>query len=129
MSFYGYFGHWKTASPGWAYLLAGGLALFAVLLTGATLVTAWKTLPVEARAMLLLAPAVMVLNVLGSALHSWTVDYQPQGRYVFASLVPLALLAGGTWAFDTRWLRVARAAGWAILCALCLYLLWYVAPG
>jgi|GEM_PF-6736033 len=36
-----------------------------------------------------------LLNVAASLLHSWAVDYQPQGRYLLPAVVPMALILGG----------------------------------
>jgi hypothetical protein len=79
--------------------------------------------------MLLFAPACALLPVLASLYNSWTFDYQPQGRYLFAALIPLALMWGGTYTFEPRWLRGTRLGIGAVLYGLSLSVVWLTILG
>jgi hypothetical protein len=79
--------------------------------------------------MLLIASLSVISVALISMYHSWTFDYQPQGRYLFSALIPLALILGGTAAGEPRWLQGLRLFIWALLFLLGLYILWVVLLG
>jgi hypothetical protein len=128
-SFYGKFGHMEVNSPVGSYGVAIRLM---VLLAGATygfLVLRWGMIAQLDRLMLLAAPACALLPVLASLYNSWSIDYQPQGRYLFAALIPLALMLGGTFTFEPRWLRGARLVIGAILYGLSLSVVWLTILG
>lgn len=127
-SAYGVFGHFTLPAPRWAFLAAG--LLFAAQ-AAATVMAArgrWTRLDPEARLLLCVAPLMIALNVAGSLYNSWTYDYQPQGRYLLASLPALAAVLGGTIDVDGPPARRARAAGWVIVFGLAVYCLAFVAP-
>ncbi len=67
------------------------------------------------------------LEFPGFFYNSWTYDLQPQGRYLFAAIIPLGLLFGGTINYEGRWVRTIRAAAWVLLSLLSLYVLWQFA--
>jgi hypothetical protein len=113
-------------SPRWVYISAGVLLLLGSLATLGFALVAWLRLPGLTRLLIVTAPAFIALNVLASLYNSWTYDFQPQGRYLFPSLVPLAVLLAGTVELEPRWLRTARLLGLAALYLLGLYVVWSV---
>lgn len=92
-SFFGFYGPMSIPSPGWyytlVYCLAAGLLLYFMI----------KGLVGGPRDLLLtLATAGAVAGmVFVSAWHSWTTDFQAQGRYLFPLLGIVALFASRIW--------------------------------
>lgn len=126
ISFYGFFGYFTVRSPGWAYLaaaLAGALALLGTL---ATVARGWGQTPPHDRLIFAVAPLWVALCVLASLYNSWTFDFQPQGRYLFSALIPLAILLGGPMGAAPPWQRRLGGLGWALLAGIALYILWFV---
>jgi hypothetical protein len=123
-SFYGLFGYMTVLSPEPAYIMAASLAILMVTLTVYTLIHRWGQVPFRSRMLTILAPGVIVINILASMYVSWVRDHQAQGRYLFASIIPLALLLGVTYEVEERKLRVARWVVWGLLLLLNLYILW-----
>ena len=71
------------------------------------------------------AVATLSLSLAASLVHSWVVDYQPQGRYLLPALVPMAMVMAGlelpsrVAARVQTWLLVALAAlGWIVAALL-----------
>lgn len=114
-SFYGVFGYMQVFAPDWVYwvaVLGVGLHLLATL---GVLIHRWADIPQLWRVLLISAPGICLLTVFASLYHTWTYDMQPQGRYLFGMLPALALLLGGTWPYESRWLRGARLVLWGLL--------------
>ena len=125
-SFYGVFGYFTVFSPGFAYISSAVFMLVLCSLTVISLFLHWNDVSIPLRLMVLSSPIIIILSILLSMVNSWTYDFQPQGRYLFASLVPLSILAGGLPVFENRWVKRFRALGWAGLYLLNLYILWFV---
>lgn len=126
-SFYGLFGYMTLQLPNWIYIAAGAAGLLCVLLTLGMVAFRWNIIPGSRRLLLLAAPAAFALAVAASLYNSWTQDFQPQGRYLFPALAPIALLLGGTIDLEPRWMRVSRIAVWLAFFILCLCILWRIA--
>lgn len=122
-SFYGLFGYMSVRSPGWVYVLAGIVALLAASLTGYRSVLTWIELPETVRVALALSPVVFLLNVGASMVRSLHVGFQPQGRYLFPSLIPVAVMIAGATGAERRRVRWLRAAVCAIMILVCGYVL------
>ena len=123
-SFYGLFGYLDVPSPGWVYVTALAAGAVNGLLS---LVVVWRnreSLPDELRLVLGLAPLVVAGVVGASMFNSWTGDYQPQGRYLFVAIVPLALWLWGLLPWEGVWLRAFRLASAVGLMLLALGVLW-----
>ncbi len=87
-SAFGVYGYMKIYAPEWFYGCCSALLLALVLLAGAAV---WR---VRDRGKWLLAAGTvgfLALAVAQSIYHSWTFDFQAQGRYLFPML-PMALL-------------------------------------
>ncbi len=124
MSFYGLFGYMTEHAPRLAYavaLLALGLNS---VLTVNVAARRWPAVPNLWKIGLMLGVVMGACGVLASLYYSWTVDFQPQGRYLFPILVPLALAFGGTWPLETRRTRVVRLVSAAMAVAAAGYALW-----
>ena len=89
----------------------------------------WKEIHFTERFMILFAPISILLVVLASLYNSWVFDFQPQGRYLFAALIPLALLQGGLVCYEPRSVKIFRLFSWLILYLLCLGVLWFSVLG
>lgn len=118
-SAWGVYGHMNVFHAPAVY---AGVAALAALNLGLTVRTArrrWSVLPVELRRLLLTAPCVILANLALSLRWSLEVFYQPQGRYLFPSLLPAALLLAGTVAHEDgeRGVRLASAGLALGLCA------------
>jgi len=118
-SFFGLYGYLNVAAPAWLYAAQG--------LAAATLVAA-VAVPLarrgSSRQVLALGAAGVLLTIELALLNSWVVDFQPQGRYLFAILPIAGVLLlqrslDGNVDLTDRW--ADRAAG----AAICL--LWVLA--
>ena len=123
-SFYGWFGYMTVLSPEPVYVMAAGLGILMVTLTLGTLISHWNQVQVRSRLLTILAPGAILINILISMYASWVRDYQPQGRYLFASIVPLACLLGVTYEVEEHRLQVVRKVIWMLLLLLNVYILW-----
>ncbi len=94
-SFYGVFGSLNIWGPRWVYALAALCALLLVSITARRVASAWHALSVQDRLIYALSPLVLLANTAAALARSLLVDFQPQGRYFFASLVPIAVLLLG----------------------------------
>ncbi|MCJ7703263.1 MAG: DUF2142 domain-containing protein, partial [Anaerolineales bacterium] len=123
-SFYGLFGHMSVPSPEPVYILVASLTIFMIILTVNTLIKCWGRITVRNRLLAILSPGVILANIFFSMFVSWVQDYQPQGRYLFASIVPLVVLLGVTYEYEGRRIQVARNVVWVLLLLLNVYILW-----
>jgi len=94
-SFYGVFGILNIWGPRWIYGLAALCALLLMAITARRVSFHWHQLPLPDRLIYALSPLVLLANTAAALAHSLRVDFQPQGRYFFASLVPIAVLLLG----------------------------------
>jgi hypothetical protein len=124
-SFYGYFGYLTTPAPMWCYWMALALGSLNALLTLAVVRRNGPALPGTLRLALAAAPCMVGVCVAASLYNSWTHDFQPQGRYLFVAVVPIALWMWGTWPWDGPRLRIFRLVSAAALLGLCVYVLRY----
>lgn len=125
LSLYGKFGYMTVALPSLHYWAIGGLLLLFVALTYGYGVARWKLLANSVKLALCASPAFVAISVLASLYNSWTYDNQPQGRYLFPALIPLALMLSVTLPYEPRWSRLLRAGGWLAAAALCLFTLYH----
>jgi hypothetical protein len=127
-SFYGSFG-WRDGhvrSPAWMYRIACLGASLALCLTVRGATRNWGKLNDVLRACLILAPIVVILNVSASLWHSLHYDLQPQGRYIFPSLIPISLMLTGIAHDEETKPKLVRAMLFAVMYILCLCCLLYV---
>ena len=122
-SFYGVFGYMDVVLSPWIYTTATYAGLALLLLTIGALSVYANAMSPELLLCMAYAPVVVGLNIFGSMFHSLYIDYQPQGRYLFASLVGMLFLLFGTWPIEGRWWRMARGATLAMLISLSFYVL------
>lgn len=127
-SFYGRFGFMAIALPAWAYALAALAATLGFVGT-TTLVLRPQPYALALRLLLLCAVGSLLLGLVASLYHSWTVDLQPQGRYLFGSLPAVAVLLGAMPSADPPWLVRARLFAWLLLVAVGLGLVATTVPG
>lgn len=108
-SFYGGYGWMNVWNPMWVYGLA---VLGAAACLGLT-VYSWRRwghqLPYVLKLALWLSPPLLLLNVCASMHFSLNVGFQPQGRYLFPTLLSLALLLAGTTCVEPPRLKRLRA--------------------
>jgi hypothetical protein len=119
-SFYGAYGYLSIWNPLWLYLAAGAAALLLSVSTLMETMVAWSHLDGRLRTIYLLSPVICLLAVCASLWHSLHVDFQPQGRYLFGALVPLALLlTGGQKAHPgfQGWYRIGITSVFLAACA------------
>jgi hypothetical protein len=103
--------------PRWKYRYVFYGAVILMMLTGFTLIKTgalWHdrflaiSIPVSI--------VTIILNIYASMRHSLHFDYQPQGRYLFPSLIPLSFLLLGTANIDPFPIKITRG----LICT-CLY--------
>ena len=122
-SAYGLFGAMTLVAPRPLYLAAAALGL---LLAGLQLEAWWRRArgdPEPRGRILAGAAAAVVAMVAAAVFHSWSFDYQPQGRYLFPALAPLALLVTGLDSPRPR-LRAGVLAALALTAAATLAWAW-----
>jgi len=122
-SFYGVFGHFTVILPDWIYIVALGILVLNVVLTISIVCSKWSLLDLGMKAMVIFAPFSVLLNVAASVYNSWTYDFQPQGRYLFSSVVPLTVLLTATVPVENKQYITLRVISWLISYGLCMYVL------
>jgi hypothetical protein len=128
-SFYGLFGYMSERLPQWLYTVAYGVMILLAAITFTKLAFSWRELPFTERYMILLAPVIILSVILASMYNSWTFDFQPQGRYLFAALIPLSLIEAGLIKYESPSVQILRLVSWFGLYLLCLYVLWIYVLG
>ena len=78
------------------------------------------------RVSLILSLLILLVNTGTSIYRSLHVGFQPQGRYLFASLIPVALMQTGTAHAEGVNLKTVRIATFAVMYAICIYSLIFV---
>jgi hypothetical protein len=122
-SFYGYFGHMVVMLPNWVYLTALTIGMLNITLSAGVAMFQWPLLNPNTKALMVVAPLCILLSIAASLYNSWTYDFQPQGRYLFSSVIPLAMLLAGTVEVENRWCIRFRAVSWLAGFTLCMYVL------
>jgi hypothetical protein len=117
-SFWGVYGHMKVFNPKAFYVLAGLLTLVNLGLTLRSATLRWGDLPAPLKTALVVAPLVVVATTAASLHRSLSYDFQPQGRYLFPCLLPVALLLTGTLRYEGPSERRIRLAALALAFAL-----------
>ena len=126
-SFWGVYGHMTVFAPPWAYVVAGLLGFACCSLTLLTALRRWGDLGSPRRALLLAAPVLILLNFALSLRSSIVFWFQPQGRYLFPSLLAVALLLAGATDLESPPERRLRRALSGTALVLCLFSLFRVA--
>jgi hypothetical protein len=124
-SFYGRFGLMDVLLPESVYTSIAVVVLVSLLVTCGTLLYRRRTAPGSLKLLVLLAPFVIGLSIATSLFNSWIYDVQPQGRYLFSALTPLAVLMGGTVDIEPSVISDLRAGVWIALLLFSVYLLWH----
>jgi hypothetical protein len=124
-SFYGRFGSLDVRLPKPVYLAIAEVILFSLLVTYGILIYRWRAAPGSLKLLLFLAPCAIGLSILSSLYNSWVHDVQPQGRYLFSALAPLAVMMGGTVDIEPSLISDLRAGVWIALFLFCIFLLWH----
>ncbi len=120
-SFYGMFGYFTVILPDWIYIVALVILLLNIGITVGVVWSKWSVLNLVTRALFVSAPFSILLNIAASIYSSWTYDFQPQGRYLFSSLMPLAMLLAGTIPIENKKSIILRAISWLVSYVLCMY--------
>jgi len=128
MSFYGGYGYRALWNPLWIYWLAGILLSLSLFISIKTSIHQWHTINQTNRLVLLLSPILFLLNLFVSIYHSMHCDFQPQGRYLFLSLIPFCILIAGTTNFESINIQTVRKWLFIMLYLLAVYCLFFVAP-
>lgn len=117
-SFWALYGGMKIRTrPSWKYHYVFYGAVILIMLTVFTLIKTgalWHD-----RFLAICIPVsvlTMILNIYASMRYSLYFDYQPQGRYLFPSLIPLSFLLLGTANIDPLPIKITRG----LICT-CLY--------
>ena len=124
-SFFGLFGYYTVVLDNRIYLLALVCVLGLSILTLITFLYRWKNLSWVMQLSFIAAPLLIMLNIGASLYRSLNYDYQPQGRYLFPSLIPIAFLLLGTIKFDQGWVKTLRFIVFGLLYFVSLYALYF----
>jgi hypothetical protein len=122
-SFYGRFGYMSVVLPGWIYAAVAYTALGLLMVTLAAVGVFRKRLSWQVMLCVASAGGLILFNLAGSMFHSLYYDWQPQGRYLFASLVSVFFLCFGTWMNEGRWWRAVHTVVLLLLIPLSGYIL------
>lgn len=95
ISFYGMFGNMNVQSPVWIPITGLFFFLISILLTYLDEFRHWKKNESLLKYALIFAPITILTNLAASIYFSWTEDFQPQGRYIFPSLIAFAIMLTG----------------------------------
>ncbi|MFC1852531.1 hypothetical protein ACFL27_20230 [candidate division CSSED10-310 bacterium] len=126
-SFYGIFGHMQFHNPPWIYWSAGIGFSILLCLTIKTAISNWSRLDGTWRYCFILALISLGANIFISLYMSLHFDYQPQGRYLFPSLIAVSILLNGLFNLEKRAVAYIRIICIILLYVICLYSLLYVA--
>jgi hypothetical protein len=126
-SFWGVYGHMKVFDAPGVYLSVALLALANFGLTLETAIRRWASLHASRRRLFVVAPLVLAANLALSLRWSMAIFYQPQGRYLFPSLLPVAFLLVGTADLESRSRQRLRLASATAAMLLCVWSLLFVA--
>jgi uncharacterized membrane protein len=102
-SSYGMFGYMNVISPIWVYLLAYITVCVLVIINLSRLIRHRGNIYIGIWLCLIASPIILAANLYGVLFASLHIDFQPQGRYLMASLIPLSfILAGDMYAVNDR---------------------------
>ncbi|HEY1684139.1 MAG TPA: hypothetical protein VGG19_05210, partial [Tepidisphaeraceae bacterium] len=122
-SFYGVFGYMTVGLPDWIYITMAWAALGLLLLTLIAQTVYISRVSWNWLLCMAWAPLLILLNIYGSLYHSLHIDDQPQGRYLFASLIGVFFLTFGTWKLEGFWWKFFHSLIAISLFTLSMYVL------
>jgi hypothetical protein len=124
-SVYSRFGGWIKAPPDWLFAAAGWLLVGGVGINLLGVATSGRRVPALLVIAMAISPLIIAINIVGHAWMSLHVDFQPQGRYLFPSLIPVYFLWAGAIPVERRWLRWPHVvAFFGVAIGLSMYHLW-----
>jgi hypothetical protein len=124
-SYYGQFGGWSVAHSQDIYNRAWQLGVLALLLTLIAQFVFRRRMNAYLLTGLLLAPVIIAINVYGMLYYSLHIDFQPQGRYLFPSLVAVFFLTAGTMRIENKYYRWLHLLVFVPLLVMSIYTLLY----
>jgi hypothetical protein len=107
-SFYSRFGGWTVTHPQWVFEWAATIGMVGLVLTLAGQLVYRRRAGWQLMTALLAAPVVISINWYGAMWYSLYIDLQPQGRYLFPSLVAVYFLFAGTIGIEAKWYRLVH---------------------
>lgn len=127
-SFYSGYGYMALFSPFLIYLTAGAMIFFAFSISVASSVLHWRSINNLRRWILIFSPLLFAVNIGASIYHSMHIDFQPQGRYLFCTLIPFCLFLTGVVCNEGRHIQLVRICIFTILYILTMVNLYTIAP-
>jgi 4-amino-4-deoxy-L-arabinose transferase-like glycosyltransferase len=101
LGFWGVFDHYEILMPLRVYSVMSLLLMGGLIGLAFWIISSWRNRQgslIRLRLMLaLIGGLILILSIAGVANLSYRIDYQPQGRYLFAALVPVAVAIVGGW--------------------------------
>jgi hypothetical protein len=94
-SSYGLFGYMNVTSPMWVYFLACIVVCVLVIINISRLMRHWASIDFGIKCCLVASPLILAINLYGVLFTCLHIDFQPQGRYLMASLIPLSFILTG----------------------------------
>jgi len=122
-SFYALFGYWSVRSSAWVYRSVRLGVLVSMFLTLFAALTYWNKLHENLKITVILSPIVFLLNFLASLRFSLRTDYQPQGRYLFPTLIAFCFLVMGTIFEEKEFVGRIRLMLYVIFYFICIFTL------
>jgi len=125
-SFIGVFGYFSVWLPRLIYISFFSLLIISICITGLALNISWSLMDRIETIAILISPFIILINLFASLYNSLWDTFQPQGRYLFASIVPIAIILMGTIFVEENKLRKFRMISVGIMYLLCIISLVFV---
>ena len=125
-SFYGRFGYMNIVSPLWCYVTAAIGASVLLLLNIYMWFKRRRDISSGQKWCLIISPIILLLNIYASIFHSFHNDFQPQGRYLFTSLIPISFMLAGVNAKSKKGALYFRVIVYTLLFVMSMYVLAFV---
>jgi len=122
-SSYGDFGYSEIEVSTWGYLLASIAVLLSVGLSLSSLIH--YQIPGLIRVAMLSTSGILLISILASLYNSLYIDFQPQGRYLFGTFLPIAFILVGPIPYERGWRRYLRAVLFGVMYLACIYNLFF----
>jgi len=115
-----FWGYRHGERPEWIYIVIFPIGLLLLVLT----LLEFKTASPTFRFCLLISLMIIGINTMASLHYSLHIDYEPEGRYLFPSLIPISLWITGKPDIHSKPQKILRVILFAIVYLLCIYSLW-----
>ena len=124
--FIGVFGYYSVWLPQLIYIAFFSILILSICITGFALHNSWILMDRLEIIAILISPIIILLNIYASLYNSLFDIFNPQGRYIFPSLVPAAFILMGTIFVEEDKLRKIRMISVGTMYLLCIFSLFFL---